>query len=208
MDDGESSALPSERRNSFSGRLRKQLRLSKRKPKARSFVSYSDESDLQATEFISAPTNFQRRDICPEALCFDHVSIQECPFDVTGYGRLIMKDTFKLRRPKRKKLTVFLFEQIVIFTKAKKQEDLYYYYSSIKISNLSIAPLGRNATKILLRDFVNSKLSKHDIEYKLEAATAEIQNRWRDALEKCLWQQLVRARAKSGFCPDFGTHLS
>ncbi|KAJ8974340.1 hypothetical protein NQ317_005681 [Molorchus minor] len=124
MDDGAST----KKRHSFSGKLWKQLKPSKNKQKAKSFVSYSNESD-----------------------------------DESG---------------------------------AKKDQDLYYYYGCIKISNLSVDPPGHKDTKIILKDFVNSRLSKHLIEYKLEAASDKIQNSWRDALHKCLWLELVNAKSR------------
>uniref|UniRef100_V5GPW9 PH domain-containing protein n=2 Tax=Anoplophora glabripennis TaxID=217634 RepID=V5GPW9_ANOGL len=105
-----------------------------------------------------------------------------------------MKDKFKLRKPKKKKLIVFLFEKIMILTTEHKKEETYYYYASIKISNLSLAPLTHNKKKLLLKDFTHSKYSKNDIEYQLEAKTEEMQNTWREIIQKCLWLQLLSAK--------------
>ncbi|KAJ8928571.1 hypothetical protein NQ314_018856 [Rhamnusium bicolor] len=90
------------KRHTFNDRLWNQLRLSKRKPKAESFVSYcsNNEDSCPDDNYISAPTNFERRDLNAD-VSLTHISIQECPFEVTGYGNLILKDEFKLKKTKK-----------------------------------------------------------------------------------------------------------
>lgn len=118
MEGDNATVLPesTNRRHSLGGRLWNHLRSSVRRKKSSSFVSYcSDDQDSgTGTSYISQPSNFHRNDFTRDCFPFEYNSIQECPFDVTGYGKLLMKDRFKLRKTKKKELTVFLFEKIII----------------------------------------------------------------------------------------------
>ncbi|KAJ8920588.1 hypothetical protein NQ315_004727 [Exocentrus adspersus] len=204
MDDNTSTSSTGKetKRHSLGSKFWQQLRVSKRKSKSSTkpttFVSYCAEDNISDAEdsFISLPTNFQRREVDRQSISLDDISIHECPFDVTGYGKLLLKDKFKLRKPKRKKVIVFLFEKIIVLTVEDKKQDSYYYYGSIKISNLIMTPDVHNPRKIYLKDFTNSKLSENNIEYKLEAKTEEIRSAWKDVLLRCLWMQLVSAKAE------------
>ncbi|KAG5896714.1 hypothetical protein JTB14_014590 [Gonioctena quinquepunctata] len=169
-------------------------RKSKRKPRLHSFISYFKSGEAPESS-ISPPTNFEKKEFAPENVS-PHVSIQECPFDVTGYGCLIMKDKFKLKRPmKKKNVIVFMFERIIVFT-TEEEKDLYYYIGSIKISDLSMAPPTKK-TRIILSDFNKSKITKSNLEYKLKTKSEEVANTWRKAIQKCLWKELITARDKS-----------
>ncbi|XP_060518169.1 uncharacterized protein LOC132696973 isoform X2 [Cylas formicarius] len=76
---------------------------------------YVEKELLKCT--ISGPTNFGKVDLLEDRFKFSRHSIQACPFDIDGYGGLIMRDEFKVSRPKKMNLIVFLFEKIIIFTK-------------------------------------------------------------------------------------------
>ncbi|CAH2011123.1 unnamed protein product [Acanthoscelides obtectus] len=60
---------------------------------------------------VSTPCGFVK---CNLDLRNLEIDLQNCPFDVTGYGHLILKDQFRMGKQK-KKVVVFLFENFVIF---------------------------------------------------------------------------------------------
>ncbi|CAG9829403.1 unnamed protein product [Diabrotica balteata] len=173
-------------------------RNSKRRSKLKfsSFTSYF-RSSKTGNDLISSPTNFEKMDLFPDNIS-PVVDIQECPFDVTGYGMLIMKDKFKLKKPmKRKNVLVFMFERIIIIT-AEEQPDTYYYLGSIKMCDLGMSTSPK-MNRILLNDFNKNKhrQSHLNIEYNLKTKDEDIAHKWRYAIQKCLWKELLTAREKS-----------
>ncbi|CAH1168751.1 unnamed protein product [Phyllotreta striolata] len=175
---------------------RTSARKSKNKLKFASFTSYFRRSHMNG-QLISEPTNFEKKEFQVENLA-PHVSIQECPFDVTGYGKLIMRDKFKMKRPvKKESVTVFMFERIIVFT-SEEETDLYYYLGSIQMTNLSmVAPKKKN--KILLVDYNKMRqpnLKQMNVEYKLKTKNVDTAKAWREAIQKCLWKELLSARGQ------------
>ncbi|XP_057665184.1 uncharacterized protein LOC130899327 [Diorhabda carinulata] len=171
-------------------------RKSKNKLKLSSLTSYF-RSSKSGNNLISPPINFEKIDLIPSNVS-PHISIQECPFDVTGYGMLIMKDKFKLKKPvKKKNVLVFMFERIIIIT-TEEQPDVYYYLGSIKMCDLSMSATTKR-NRILLNDFnKNRNRQTHlNVEYSLKTKNLETVDKWRYTIEKCLWKELLTAREKS-----------
>ncbi|XP_074025438.1 uncharacterized protein [Leptinotarsa decemlineata] len=171
-------------------------RKSKRNSRLVSFISYFKTEDI-ADSLISAPTDFEKKEFFPESVS-PHVSIQECPFDVTGYGCLIMKDKFELKfavqQKKKKNVVVFMFEKIIVFTR-EKETDVFYYLGSINTEDLTLSPSSsEKPTKLVLVDFKKSKMTNSEVEYRLKSKRKEVADAWKKAIEKCLWKELMMKR--------------
>lgn len=74
---------------------------------------------------ISHPTNFQETLVDIDNLRYNS---QESPFIVSGNGNLLLMDQFKQCSTK-KQLTVFLFENICLFTMVRNIN--YFYLNSL-----------------------------------------------------------------------------
>lgn len=106
---------------------RSSTRKSKNKLKLSSFTSYFRNSKT-TSDLISSPTNFEKKELTIENISPIVSIIQKCPFDVTGYGNLIMKDKFKMKKPvKKDSVVVFMFERIIIFTLVSTNISNIYY---------------------------------------------------------------------------------
>lgn len=66
------------------------------------------------------------------------------------------------------------------------------------MSNLSMAT-PKKSNKILLIDFNKNRkteLNQLNVEYKLKTKDEGTANAWRDAIQKCLWKELLTARGQ------------
>lgn len=102
-------------RRFFSSNIWKGLRPKEKTPEPKTPASDGGDSE-NGKSYISRPTNFQINKLVRENYQLNYSSVEDCPFLVTGYGTLLKKDRLKLKKPARKKLTVFLFETIILLT--------------------------------------------------------------------------------------------
>ncbi|ERL93150.1 hypothetical protein D910_10448, partial [Dendroctonus ponderosae] len=150
-------------------------------------------------ESISSPAECKQVGFNEEDFDFSRSSIQCCPFDISGYGSFLLMDEFKVRKPKKMKIMVFLFQKIVIFTKKQLNEEAFYYIGSVKMDQISVLPQGKNMKILQLKDHLASARFHKETVFSLEAASEYIQLQWRRTVEKCLWGQLIQARRHGGF---------
>ncbi|XP_045464093.1 uncharacterized protein LOC123673564 isoform X3 [Harmonia axyridis] len=127
-------------------------------------------------------------------------SIRECDVNLKEQGRLLRQNEFIVwegRNGKKSLRQVFLFEDLILFSKAKrfpdnKNLDLYYYKNSIKMTDIGLTPK------------VNDSLTKFEIWFRkrkpndtftLQAMTQEVKKSWTEELSQLLWKQAIRNRA-------------
>ncbi|CAG9768635.1 unnamed protein product [Ceutorhynchus assimilis] len=162
--------------------------------KKRRFTTPIAEADLLKNS-ISGPANVSEVVFSEEDFGFSRNSIQCCPFDISGYGAFLLMDEFKVQRPNKMVLMVFLFEKIIIFTKKQSpSEDSFYYIGSIKANQIELEPPNENKKLLELKDHLASKRFHRETIFSLEAPTEYIQQHWRKAIEKCLWSQFLQAK--------------
>ncbi|XP_066143407.1 uncharacterized protein [Euwallacea fornicatus] len=147
---------------------------------------------------ISLPTNCSRVSVTEEPLNISVAPIQSCPFDITGYGKFLLMDEFKVQKPKKMAIMVFLYEKILIFTRKIDNEESYYYMGNLKLNHIALMPSSKNVKLLELKDHVASKRFHKEIVVTLEAPTEYIQVHWRKTVEKCLWGQLFKAKRDAG----------
>ncbi|GFY64876.1 pleckstrin homology domain-containing family G member 4B [Trichonephila inaurata madagascariensis] len=126
-------------------------------------------------------------------------ALRECDVNIKEQGRLLRQDEFLVCQggKSRKALRhVFLFEDLIIFSKARrdpscKGNEYYQYKSSMKTSDLGLtAQVGESATKF---EIWFRKCKTQDL-YVLQAPSAEIKNAWVEEVSGLLWKQAERNR--------------
>ncbi|KAL3275178.1 hypothetical protein HHI36_019947 [Cryptolaemus montrouzieri] len=127
-------------------------------------------------------------------------SIRECDVNLKEQGRLLRQNEFLVwegRSGKKSLRQVFLFEDLILFSKAKrfpdnKNLDLYYYKNSIKMTDIGLTPK------------VNDSLTKFEIWFRkrkpndtftLQSMSQEVKKAWTEELSQLLWKQAIRNRA-------------
>lgn len=125
-------------------------------------------------------------------------SIENSPISKMDYGSFKMREKFSINKPRKVDAMVFLFSNVVVFTTSDPTKlETFYYYDSIKMNDLRIATF--DDLTIHLTDFTKSKkkqsLSKYT--YVLETKTEKVWKIWTEAIEKMLWDQLVKVKEKS-----------
>nr|XP_042900201.1 puratrophin-1 [Parasteatoda tepidariorum] len=123
-------------------------------------------------------------------------ALKECDVNIKEQGRLLRQDEFLVGKGgKRKTLRrVFLFEDLIIFSKAispPDSNDYYQYKSSMKTSDLGLtAQVGESPTKF---EIWFRKCKVQDL-LVLQAPSAEIKNAWVEEITGLLWKQAERNR--------------
>uniref|UniRef100_A0A3B1JDF7 Pleckstrin homology domain containing, family G (with RhoGef domain) member 4 n=1 Tax=Astyanax mexicanus TaxID=7994 RepID=A0A3B1JDF7_ASTMX len=107
-------------------------------------------------------------------------------------GQLVRQDEFTIWYGRKKcQRHVFLFEDLVLFSKPKRIEgglDVYIYKHSFKV-NCVYTTSGENALRFEV--WFRRRTSKNQA-YILQAATADIKHSWTSDIARILWQQATR----------------
>jgi len=125
-------------------------------------------------------------------------SLRDCDVNVKEQGRLLRQNEFLVYQGKGKKCLrqVFLFEELILFSKARrfpdrKNLDIYIYKSSIKTSDIGMtAKISDSATKF---EIWFRKRKPNDT-FTLQSMSEDIKQAWTDELSNLLWKQAVRNR--------------
>ncbi|KAK2718058.1 hypothetical protein QYM36_006748 [Artemia franciscana] len=124
-------------------------------------------------------------------------SIRECDVNLKEQGRLLRQGEFTVYQGKTKKIRhVFLFEDLILFSKAKrdperKNLDNYVYKNSLKTSDIGFTARPEespNRFEIWFR-----KRSPQNT-YQLQATSTETRDSWVDEIARLLWKQAIRNR--------------
>ncbi|XP_049785919.1 puratrophin-1-like [Schistocerca cancellata] len=152
----------------------------------------SEIADIRAAEQM---VRFQLRH-GNDLLAMD--SLRDCDVNVKEQGRLLRQNEFLVWQGKGKKCLrhVFLFEELILFSKARrfpdrKNLDLYIYKNSIKMTDIGLtAKIGDSPTKF---EIWFRKRKPNDT-FTLQSMSEEIKQAWTEEISKLLWKQALRNR--------------
>ncbi|RXM94044.1 Pleckstrin homology domain-containing family G member 4B [Acipenser ruthenus] len=121
--------------------------------------------------------------------------IHDCDVNMKEQGQLIRQDEFLVSYRKRKCFRhIFLFQDLILFSKTKKTEvgnDVYLYKQSFKTSDIGMT---HNAGDSGLCFEIWFRRRKSQDTYTFQAASAEVKDAWTKDLERILWEQALRNR--------------
>ncbi|XP_048521574.1 puratrophin-1 isoform X1 [Dendroctonus ponderosae] len=127
-------------------------------------------------------------------------SIRECDVNLKEQGRLLRQNEFLVwegRSGKKSLRQVFLFEELILFSKARrfpdrKNLDLYIYKNSIKMTDIGLtARIGETPTKF---EIWFRKRKPNDT-FTLQSMSEDVKKAWTEELSQLLWKQAIRNRA-------------
>ncbi|XP_006028165.2 puratrophin-1 isoform X2 [Alligator sinensis] len=120
-------------------------------------------------------------------------AIRDCDVNLKEQGQLVRQDEFTIWLGRKKcQRHVFLFEDLILFSKPKKIEggfDVYIYKRSFKTADIGLT---ENSGDSGLRFEIWFRRRKSSDTYILQANTAETKQAWTSDIAKILWQQAAR----------------
>ncbi|KAL2090586.1 hypothetical protein ACEWY4_012849 [Coilia grayii] len=121
--------------------------------------------------------------------------IQDCDVNLKEQGQLIRQDEFLVSFRKKKCYRhIFLFQDLILFSKTKKTEvgnDIYIYKQSFKTSDIGMT---HNCGDSGLCFEIWFRRRKSQDTYTLQAAAVEVKQGWTRDLERILWEQAIHNR--------------
>ncbi|KAM9483195.1 quattro [Clarias gariepinus] len=121
--------------------------------------------------------------------------IQECDVNLKEQGQLIRQDEFLVSFRKKKCYRhIFLFQDLILFSKTKKTEvgnDIYIYKQSFKTSDIGMT---HNSGDSGLCFEIWFRRRKSQDTYTLQARSYEVKKGWTKDLERILWEQAIHNR--------------
>ncbi|KAA0706577.1 Pleckstrin -like proteiny domain-containing family G member 4B [Triplophysa tibetana] len=122
-------------------------------------------------------------------------AIRDCDLNLNEQGQLIRQDEFwVIFRKKRSLRRVFLFQDVILFTKTKKNErgdDVYVYKLSIKTCEIGMTQsCGQRG--LCFEIWFRRRRSQDT--YILQATTRELKEAWTKDIEQILWEQALKSR--------------
>ncbi|XP_074537815.1 pleckstrin homology domain-containing family G member 4B-like isoform X2 [Halichoeres trimaculatus] len=122
-------------------------------------------------------------------------AIQECDVNLKEQGQLVRQDEFTIFFKKKKCVRrVFLFEELILFSKTKKTDignDVYVYKQSFKTSDIGMT---HNSSVSGLCFEIWFRRRKIEDTYTLRASSMEVKKAWTTDLERILWDQATHNR--------------
>ncbi|XP_062282618.1 uncharacterized protein LOC133987316 [Scomber scombrus] len=122
-------------------------------------------------------------------------AIQDCDVNLKEQGQLIRQDEFTVFFRKKKCVRrIFLFEDLILFSKTKRTEignDVYVYKQSFKTSDIGMT---HNSSVSGLCFEIWFRRRKCEDTYTLKASSMEVKKAWNTDLEKILWDQAAHSR--------------
>uniref|UniRef100_A0A8C4VYL3 Pleckstrin homology and RhoGEF domain containing G4 n=1 Tax=Gopherus evgoodei TaxID=1825980 RepID=A0A8C4VYL3_9SAUR len=120
-------------------------------------------------------------------------AIRDCDVNLKEQGQLMRQDEFTIWLGRKKcQRHVFLFEDLILFSKPKRIEggfDMYIYKRSFKTADIGLT---ENTGDSGLRFEIWFRRRKSSDTYILQASTAETKQVWTKDIAKILWQQATR----------------
>ncbi|XP_043946130.1 uncharacterized protein KIAA1755 homolog [Protopterus annectens] len=121
--------------------------------------------------------------------------IQNCDVNLKEQGQLIRQDEFLVSFRKKKCFRhLFLFQELILFSKTKKTSvgnDVYVYKQSFKTSEIGMT---HNSGVNGLGFEIWFRRQKSDDTYIIQAPSQEVKDAWTRDLEWILWTQALRNR--------------
>ncbi|XP_028970184.2 puratrophin-1 isoform X6 [Esox lucius] len=154
-------------------------------------VSEAQETELSYLRAAAEMVKFQLRH-GNDLLAMD--AIRDCDVNLKEQGQLVRQDEFCIWYGRKKcQRHVFLFEDLVLFSKPKRIEgglDVYIYKHSFKTADVGMTETsGDNPLRFEV--WFRRRTSKNQT-YVLQASTADIKNAWTANIARILWQQATR----------------
>uniref|UniRef100_A0A9J7XBV5 Pleckstrin homology and RhoGEF domain containing G4B n=1 Tax=Cyprinus carpio carpio TaxID=630221 RepID=A0A9J7XBV5_CYPCA len=122
-------------------------------------------------------------------------AIRGCDVNLKEQGQLRCQDEFIVWCGRKKYLRhVFLFEDLILFSKTKKIEggfDIYIYKQSFKTAEIGMTESVGDSG---LRFEIWFRRRKSQDTFILQAASGEVKNVWTAVIGKILWRQALRNR--------------
>ncbi|XP_058502917.1 pleckstrin homology domain-containing family G member 4B isoform X1 [Solea solea] len=154
--------------------------------------SQSQEQELKDLRTAEELVKFQLRH-GNDLLAMD--AIRGCDVNLKEQGQLRCQDEFIVWCGRRKYLRhVFLFEDLILFSKTKKIEggyDFYIYKQSFKTAEIGMT---ENVGDSGLRFEIWFRRRKSQDTFILQASSAEVKAVWTAIIGKILWRQALRNR--------------
>uniref|UniRef100_A0A2K5QCG6 Pleckstrin homology and RhoGEF domain containing G4B n=1 Tax=Cebus imitator TaxID=2715852 RepID=A0A2K5QCG6_CEBIM len=123
-------------------------------------------------------------------------AIRGCDVNLKEQGQLRCRDEFVVLCGRKKYMRhVFLFEDLILFSKTQKLEgghDVYLYKQSFKTAEIGMTQnVGDSGLKF---EIWFRRRRKSQDTYILQASSAAVRSRWTDIIGRILWQQALRSR--------------
>ncbi|XP_034022917.1 uncharacterized protein KIAA1755 homolog [Thalassophryne amazonica] len=122
-------------------------------------------------------------------------AILHCDVNLKEQGQLMLQDEFFVTFRKKKCFRhIFLFQELILFSKTKKTDvgnDTYVYKQSFKTSDIGIT---QNSGETGLCFEIWFRKRKTQDTYTLQAVSREVKDSWTRDLERILWEQAVHNR--------------
>lgn len=122
-------------------------------------------------------------------------AIHHCDVNLKEQGQLIRQDEFLVTFRKKKCFRhIFLFQELVLFSKTRKTEvgnDTYIYKQSFKTSDIGMT---QNTGESGLCFEIWFRKRKSQDTYTLQAVSREAKEAWTKDLERILWEQAIHNR--------------
>ncbi|XP_071331794.1 pleckstrin homology domain-containing family G member 4B-like [Trachinotus anak] len=122
-------------------------------------------------------------------------AIQDCDVNLKEQGQLIRQDEFTVFFRKKKCVRrIFLFEDLILFSKTKRTDvgnDVYLYKQSFKTSDIGMthnSGVSGQCFEIWFRR------RKSEDTYTLKASSMDVKKAWTADLERILWDQAAHSR--------------
>ncbi|XP_030649983.1 uncharacterized protein plekhg4 [Chanos chanos] len=154
-------------------------------------VSEAQEQELMYLRAAAEMVKFQLRH-GNDLLAMD--AIRDCDVNLKEQGQLVRQDEFTIFYGRKKcQRHVFLFEDLVLFSKPKRIEgglDVYIYKHSFKTADVGMTETSGDSG-LRFEIWFRRRTSKNQT-YILQAATSEIKLAWTSDIARILWQQATR----------------
>ncbi|MFT7806997.1 puratrophin-1-like [Arapaima gigas] len=121
-------------------------------------------------------------------------AIRDCDVNLKEQGQLVRQDEFTVWYGRKKcQRHIFLFEDLVLFSKPKRIEgslDIYIYKHSFKTADVGMTETTGDSG-LRFEIWFRRRTSKNQT-YVLQAGTAEVKQAWTSDIARILWQQATR----------------
>uniref|UniRef100_A0A4W4HAC0 Pleckstrin homology domain containing, family G (with RhoGef domain) member 4 n=1 Tax=Electrophorus electricus TaxID=8005 RepID=A0A4W4HAC0_ELEEL len=121
-------------------------------------------------------------------------AIRDCDVNLKEQGQLVRQDEFTIWYGRKKtQRHIFLFEDLVLFSKPKRIEgglDVYIYKHSFKTADVGMTETSGDSG-LRFEIWFRRRTSKNQT-YILQASTSDIKHAWTSDIARILWQQATR----------------
>lgn len=122
-------------------------------------------------------------------------SLKQCDFNLQEQGRLLRQEEFLVWQGRKKSMRrVFLFEDLLVFSKAKRNSsghEAYIYKSSIKTSDMGLTEnIGDSGFKFEI--WFRKRTTRAS--FILQAPNIDLKKSWTREISRLLWKQAIKNR--------------